>query len=124
MKHAILVIEDNPMNMELVTDVLEASGYDVLQASEAEQGIAIAQESKPNLILMDISLPGMDGLEATRRLKSNSKTKDIPIVVLSANAMKGDKERAISAGCDSYMTKPIKAAQLPATLRPFIRSAV
>ncbi len=105
--HRILIVEDNAMNMELAVDLLETAGYVVLTATEAEQGIEVARATKPDLILMDISLPGMDGLVATQRLKSDPATKEIPVVALTAHAMKGDEERARAAGCAGSLTKPI-----------------
>ena len=103
----MLIIEDNPMNMKLSTDLLQIAGYDVLQAETAETGIQAAREKKPALILMDISLPGMDGLEATAVLKKDAATRKIPIVALTAHAMKSDEERVFAAGCDGFITKPI-----------------
>jgi CheY-like chemotaxis protein len=105
---SILVIEDNLINMELVTAVLEAHGYEVLKANEAESGIRMARENRPKLILMDIQLPGINGLDATRIIKQDSSTKDIPVVALSAHAMTGDKQEAIAAGCSEYVSKPFQ----------------
>ncbi len=92
--YKVLIVEDNPLNMELETDVLEAAGYVVLQAEDAEAAIALARSDKPAVILMDVSLPGMDGLIATQALKHDPSTQDIPIVVLTAHAMQGDREKA------------------------------
>jgi CheY-like chemotaxis protein len=103
----ILIIEDNKMNMEMATDLLEIANYNVLQAENAEDGIQIAKEKHPDLILMDIALPGMDGLEATRVLKKEKQTKDIPVVALTAHAMKDDNDEALKIGCSGYITKPI-----------------
>jgi CheY-like chemotaxis protein len=103
----ILIVEDNFYNMELVCDLLENAGYPVLKATDAAKAIEIARKNVPNLILMDINLPGMDGLTATGILKKDDITKDIPIVALTAHSMKGDKEKAINAGCDAYIAKPI-----------------
>lgn len=103
----ILVIEDQPLNLELVRDLLELGGYAVLQAATAEEGLALARTAQPDLILMDISLPGMDGLTATCRLKEDPATQQIPVVALTAHAMKGDPEKAQEAGCAGYLTKPI-----------------
>jgi len=104
---SILIIEDNAMNMEMATDLLEVADYNVLQAENAEDGIQIARDKKPDLILMDIALPGMDGLEATSILKKDSETKDIPVVALTAHAMKDDNDQALKVGCSGYITKPI-----------------
>ena len=108
----ILVVEDNPANMKLVVLMLEGKGYDVLQAEDAETGLRIAREEAPDLILMDVQLPGMDGLAATRLLKSDPATGDIRIVALTALAMSGDRERIEAAGCDDYLSKPFRHQQL------------
>lgn len=112
----ILIVEDNPTNLELAKDLLEASGFVVLSASEAEQGLWLACQSLPDLILMDVSLPGMDGLSATRELKRNPATRHIPVVALTAHAMKGDEQSALDAGCTGYLTKPIATRDFVATL--------
>lgn len=120
----ILIIEDNPMNMELATDLLEASGYVVIQAGAAEEGIELARAESPDLILMDISLPGMDGLEATGILRQDPTTKDISVIAMTAHAMKGDEEKALAAGCSGYITKPIDTREFSKTVARFIKSAV
>jgi CheY-like chemotaxis protein len=119
----ILIVEDNPMNMELATDLLEASGYIVIQAGVAEKGIELARAELPDLILMDISLPGMDGLEATGVLKQDPATKGINVVAMTAHAMKGDEEKVLAAGCDGYITKPIDTREFSKTVARFIESA-
>lgn len=103
----ILVVEDTPANMKLVSMLLVKAGYRVLQADNAIDAIALAQCHQPNLILMDIQLPGMDGLTATRLLKTDQTTRHIRIVALTAFAMKGDEEKIMAAGCDGYIAKPI-----------------
>ena len=103
---AILVVEDNPANMKLAAMLLEGAGYRVLRAASAQEGIALARALTPQLVLMDIQLPGMDGLEATRALKADPATRAIPVVALTAFAMKGEEERIRAAGCDGYITKP------------------
>jgi CheY-like chemotaxis protein len=103
----ILIVEDNPLNMELAADLLEVAGYEVLQATTAERGIQLARSLLPDLILMDTSLPGMDGLQATQILKSDAGTQNIPVISLTANAMKGDEQTALAAGALAYVTKPI-----------------
>jgi CheY-like chemotaxis protein len=108
----ILIIEDNPMNMELVRDVLEASGYEVRGASSATEALDALQQAVPRLILMDIQLPGLDGLELTRILKENPRTREIVVVALTAHAMKGDRERILEAGCSGYLAKPIDTRAL------------
>lgn len=108
MSATVLVVEDHPTNMKLVTMLLSSAGHTVLQASTALQGIALAKANLPDLILMDIQLPDMDGLTAIHQLKSEATTMHIPIVALTAFAMKGDQEKAFAAGCDGYITKPIR----------------
>lgn len=108
----ILVVEDNPTNMILTVYILESAGHDVLQAENATVGIQLACKEHPDLIFMDIQLPDMDGLEATRQLKSQPLTQDIPVYALTAFAMKGDKERIGSSGCDGYLSKPISHKDL------------
>ena len=103
----LLVVEDDPVIMNLIVILLEREGYGVVQATTAEEGITIAGEKHPDLILMDVALPGMDGLEATRVLKSREQTRRIPVVALTAQAMKQDTERALHAGCDGFIAKPL-----------------
>ena len=103
-----LVIEDNPANMKLAVFLLEKEGHEVLQATDAEEGVRLARERRPDLILMDVQLPGMDGLAATRLLKGEAATRDIRIVALTALAMTGDREKVKDAGCDGYIAKPIR----------------
>jgi CheY-like chemotaxis protein len=117
----ILVVEDNPLNMELTADILKAAGYGVLQAESAERGIAMARVERPALILMDVRLPGMDGLSATEILKGETETRQIPVVALTAHAMKGDQEKALAAGCVGYITKPINTRTLPDEVAGFIQ---
>ena len=103
----ILVVEDNPTNMKLSTFLLESADYTVIAAINAEIGLTLAREGRPDLILMDIQLPGMDGLQATALLKADAATRDIPVIALTALAMKGDEERIMAAGCDGYIAKPL-----------------
>jgi len=112
----VLVIEDNETNMELATVLLRMAGYEVLQAWTAEEGIQLARAEMPRLILMDISLPGMDGLSATRILKDDPLTRLIPVVALTAHAMKGDEVKAFQAGCCGYLTKPIDTRTFAGTI--------
>jgi len=116
----VLVIEDNPMNMQLAVDLLEVAGYITFQAETAEKGIELAKTESPDLILMDISLPGMDGLTATGILKQNPDIKDVPIVALTAHAMRGDETKAMEAGCTGYITKPIDTKAFPKTVAGYI----
>lgn len=119
----IFVIDDNPMNLKLACDVLEFEGYTVGKATDAEQAQEILQHTKPDLILMDIALPGMDGLTLTRKLKADSRLKDVPIVAITAFAMKGDDQKALAAGCDGYITKPIDTRKLGEQVAGFLRAA-
>jgi two-component system cell cycle response regulator DivK len=103
----ILIIEDNPANMMLATFLPKSAGYSVLSATDAETGLTVARDEHPNLILMGLQLPGMDGLEATAMLKRDGATRAIPVIALTALAMKGDEERIRAAGCDGYIAKPL-----------------
>ena len=113
----VLVIEDNPTNMKLSTFLLESADYTVLAATNAETGLTLAREGRPDLILMDIQLPGMDGLEATTVLKADVATRGIPVIALTALAMKGDEERILAAGCDGYIAKPLDYKDFLATIK-------
>jgi CheY-like chemotaxis protein len=108
----ILLVEDNEMNRDMLSRRLERRGYQVAIAVDGEQGVAMAQSEAPDLILMDLSLPTLDGLEAARRLKAAPETQAIPIIALTVHAMVGDREKAIEAGCDNYDTKPIELPRL------------
>jgi two-component system cell cycle response regulator DivK len=112
----VLVVEDNPANMTLATFLLKSVGYVVLSASDAEAGLALARDEQPDLVLMDIQLPGMDGLQATAVLKADAMTRDIPVIALTALAMKGDEERIRAAGCDGYIAKPLAYREFLATV--------
>jgi len=112
----ILVIEDNPTNMTLATFLLESAGHSVLKATDAEVGLTIARQEQPEVILMDIQLPGMDGLEATMLLKRDPATRSIPVIALTALAMKGDEERIRAAGCDAYIAKPMRYQEFLAAI--------
>jgi two-component system, cell cycle response regulator DivK len=103
----ILVVEDNELNMKLLNDVLEAHGYDVLTTGEGTVAVAWARQYRPDLILMDLQLPDMSGLDVTRQLKANAETASIPIIAVTAFAMAGDEKRALEHGCDAYVAKPI-----------------
>lgn len=119
----VLVVEDNPANMMFVVTVLESAGHQVLQAEDAATGIRLAREAHPDLIFMDIQLPGMDGLEASRRLKADASTSPIPIYALTAYAMKGDEGRIRAAGCEGYLTKPVSYKDLLATVAAVVVGA-
>ena len=117
----ILIVDDNQMNMELVSDILGINGYLVLQAGDAKAAIDIAKKEKPDLILMDIQLPGMDGFHATSILKEEVETRDIPIVAITAHAMKGDEENILKAGCAGYISKPIDTRKFPGKVKDFLK---
>jgi two-component system cell cycle response regulator DivK len=112
----VLVVEDNAANMKLATFLLQSAGHSVLSATNAEAGLTVARDERPDLILMDIQLPGMDGLEATALLKRDEATRDIPVIALTALAMKGDEERIRAAGCDGYIAKPMRYQEFLATI--------
>lgn len=120
MSKTILYVEDNTANRMLVRQVLEGVGYQVIEAADGLSGIKIAQESCPDLILMDINIPGMDGYEATTRIKSMPELSNIPIIALTAKVMAGDRERALAAGCDGYIAKPIDIDALPNQVAEFL----
>ena len=112
----VLVVEDNPANMTLAKFLIESAGHSVLGATDAEAGLTLARDAQPNLILMDIQLPGMDGLEATAILKGDDATRAIPVIALTALAMKGDEARIRAAGCDGYIAKPLAYKEFLATI--------
>ena len=118
----ILIVDDNPSNTKLLAFLLTSKGYEIRTAASADEALAVLQQWKPRLILMDIQLPGMDGLTLTRQLKADPATKDIAIVAATAYAMKGDAERAIAAGCNGYLTKPIDTRRLPIDIERFLAS--
>jgi len=119
----ILLVEDNGSNMKLATRLLTNEGYEVLQATDGDSGVKTAIRELPDLILMDIQLPGMDGLAATSLLKSNENTAQIPIIALTAFAMKGDEQRMLDAGCDGYIPKPIRYKEFLETVGSFLKKA-
>ena len=116
----ILYVEDNDDNVFMLTRRLKKRGYDVIVAGNGEEGVVLATEEQPGLILMDLSLPVLDGWEATRRLKADPATRDIPVIALSAHAMPGDAEKALAAGCDDYDTKPVEMKRLLAKIRALL----
>jgi len=120
---AILIVDDNPANLKLARVVLTSAGYDVRTAADAEEALSVLQELKPLLILMDIQLPGMDGLELTRRLKADPAMRGVVIVGLTAYAMKGDEEKARAAGCDSYIAKPIDTRRFPGQVAALLKAS-
>jgi two-component system cell cycle response regulator DivK len=118
----ILIVDDNATNLKLARVLLQGEGYQVHTAADAEEALRLLQTFAPRLILMDIQLPGMDGLELTRRLKADIATKDIVIIALTAYAMKGDEEKARAAGCDGYVAKPLDIETLPGVIAQYLVS--
>jgi CheY-like chemotaxis protein len=119
----ILVVDDNPTNLKLASALLRAEGHTVVPATDAEEAEALLAERVPDLILMDIALPGMDGLELTRRIKADARLRHVPVIALTAFAMKGDDDRAREAGCDGYITKPIDTRALPVLIADALQKA-
>jgi CheY-like chemotaxis protein len=119
-REVILIVDDNPANLKLARVILAAEGYDVRTANDAEEALRSLSADTPRLILMDIQLPDMDGLELTRRLKADSQFSDVIVVALTAYAMKGDEAKAKAAGCDGYVTKPIDPDTLPGIVAGFL----
>jgi CheY-like chemotaxis protein len=116
----ILVVEDNKLNMKLVRGLIKIGKYRMLEANDAESGIQLVREQRPDLVLMDIQLPGMDGLSATKIIKEDPELKDIPIVALTSYAMQGDKEKALAAGCTGYIAKPIDTRKFLETVSQYL----
>jgi CheY-like chemotaxis protein len=112
----VLIVDDNALNLKLVAYLVRSQGHDVDTAGDADTALAAIRAHKPAVILMDLQLPGLDGLELTRRIKNDAATRDIAIIAVTAYAMKGDRERALEAGCDDYVSKPIDTRALPATI--------
>lgn len=120
MKKRILVAEDNEDNRQILRDLLASGGYDMIEAGDGEQAVSAAEATRPDLILMDIQLPIIDGYEATRRIKSNPDLKAIPIIMVTSYALSGDEQKARQAGCDDYATKPFSPRQLLSKIRRHI----
>jgi CheY-like chemotaxis protein len=116
----ILVVEDNPVNRKLARNVLRSRGYDVWEAPSGEEGLRILRERRPDLVLMDIQLPGMDGLEVTRRIKADPDLADLPVVALTAHVREADEQNALDAGCVGYITKPIRLARFPGQIASYL----
>ncbi len=112
MAKMILIVEDEPKNLTLLRDLLQVSGYSTIEATDGKQGVELAKTSKPDLILMDVQMPVMDGIEASRILKADATTSNIPVLALTSYAMKGDEERILQAGCDGYLAKPFDIKEL------------
>jgi len=123
MSTRILIVDDNSVNLKLASQVLEAEGYAIVTAVDAELAQEILEDTVPDLILMDIALPGMDGLTFTRKLKDDKRLKHIPVIALTAFAMRGDEQKASEAGCDGYITKPIDTRKLPHLVAELLRKS-
>ncbi len=119
----ILLVEDNEMNRDMLSRRLERRGYDVLVAVDGEEGVARAKADVPDVVIMDLSLPGIDGWEATRQLKAAEETRAIPVLALTAHAMAGDREKALAAGCDDFDTKPVDLPRLVAKIEGLLGAA-
>ncbi len=121
MSKRILVIEDHEDNRRILRDLLSSAGFDVVEATTGEEGVSLAETQRPDLILMDIQLPGLDGYEATRRIKANPPLHQIPIIAVTSYALSGDDVKAREAGCDAYVTKPFSPRALLAKVREYLR---
>ena len=120
MTHRILVVEDNPLNLKLIRDVLRFSGYEVVEARTGEEGVVLAGSCAPDLVLMDLQLPGIDGTQALRALREDPRLGDVPVVAVTASAMKHDRERASEDGFDGYLEKPLDVKALPSQVGSFL----
>lgn len=120
MSKTILIVEDNELNMKLFHDLLEAQGYDILQTKDGMEALKIARDKRPDLILMDIQLPEVSGLEVTKWIKEDDNLKSIPVIAVTAFAMKGDEEKIREGGCEAYIPKPISVANFLATVQKFL----
>jgi two-component system cell cycle response regulator DivK len=120
MSRRILVVEDHEDNRRIVRDLLTAAGYEMIEAVTGEEGVALAERERPDLILMDIQLPGLDGYEATRRIKAHPALRTIPIIAVTSYALSGDDVKALEAGCDAYVTKPFSPRALLAKIREYL----
>jgi two-component system, cell cycle response regulator DivK len=117
----VLVVEDNDKNMKLIRDVLQATGYDTVEASTGDDAVKLAVSQAPALVLMDVQLPGIDGVEALARLRDDERTASIPVLALTAQAMHGDRERFLAAGFDGYLSKPVDVAELLRTVEEYCK---
>ena len=122
MGERVLIVDDNPTNLKLVAYLVKANGYEVDTAADADAAVAAIAANRPRVILMDLQLPGIDGLELTRRLKADPATRDIKVIAVTAYAMKGDEEKAFAAGCDHYVTKPIDTRALPELIAKYAKT--
>jgi CheY-like chemotaxis protein len=119
----ILIVEDNELNRDMLSRRLQRRGYNILVATDGEQGVELARTSSPDLVLMDMSLPGLDGWEATRLLKADAATVKLPVIALTAHAMSSDREKAMEAGCDDYDTKPVELVRLLGKIENWLNKA-
>lgn len=117
----ILLVEDNEMNRDMLSRRLQRKGYEIVIATDGEQGVAMARSEQPDLILMDMSLPVLDGWEATRKIKATPEIRSVPVIALTAHAMAGDQERCVAAGCDDYDTKPVDLPRLLGKIEALLR---
>ncbi len=124
LNNTVLVVEDNNLNMKLLNDMLKIGGYNVLQAKDGMEGWRMAREQRPDLILMDIQLPGVDGLEVTKWLKDDENLKSIPVIAVTAFAMTGDEEKILNSGCDAFLVKPISLSDFLETVERFAKPLV
>jgi CheY-like chemotaxis protein len=122
-REPILVVDDNPVNLKLVRVLLTTEGYEVRTATDSEEALSVLSIFRPRLILMDLQLPGMDGLELTRKLKADPATSHTIILAVTAYAMKGDEQRALDAGCDGYIPKPVETRTLPGVIADYLRQS-
>lgn len=120
MKETILVVEDQEDNRKILRDLLTSRGYEVIEATDGREGVRLTRDHRPDLILMDIQLPGMDGYEATRQIKADDDVKAIPIIVVTSYALSGDSQKAFAAGCDAYIAKPYSPRQMLARIQEFL----
>jgi two-component system, cell cycle response regulator DivK len=121
MTKRILVVEDQEDNRQIIRDLVTSAGYELIEAQDGEEGVALAAQEKPDLILMDIQLPVLDGYEATRRIKAQPELKAIPVIAVTSYALSGDDQKAFAAGCDGYVTKPFSPRQLLAKIREHLK---
>ncbi|HJZ30646.1 MAG TPA: response regulator [Hyphomicrobiaceae bacterium] len=124
MSKCVLIVEDQEDNRAILRDLLSTSGYELIEATNGEEGVALAESKRPDLILMDVQLPIMDGYEATRRIKGNVELKSIPVIAVTSYALSGDEAKAQAAGCDGYVAKPFSPRQLLAKIREYLPAEV
>jgi two-component system cell cycle response regulator DivK len=124
MSQCVLIVEDQADNRAILRDLLSHAGYDLIEATNGEEGVALAESKRPDLILMDVQLPIMDGYEATRRIKSNPTLRSIPIIAVTSYALSDDEAKARAAGCDAYVAKPFSPRQLLAKIRKYLSDGV